>query len=91
MPDKKKVTVRPPLSREVDAKIDYIAKVNDMPKERAVAAFLRRGISLEEAGDAELKRIMREESAEYRIARSNGKKGVRIRNIKKKVATVVGG
>ena len=91
MPDKRKVTIRPPLTREDDARLDYIAKINDIPKERAAAALLRRGISLTETGDEMLKRILKEESSEYRTARSDAKKGVKVRKLKKHTATIIGG
>lgn len=91
MTDKRNVTVRPPLTSEDEARIFYIAKKNRMPKERAVAAIIRRGIALEQAGDEMLNRILREEATEYHTDRTAPKKPVRVRKLKKHTATLVGG
>ena len=86
---KNKVTMRPPLSVEDDAQIDYIAKVNGVPKERLVAAMLRLGIT--KASDPALLALIAEERTEYHEARSTAqKKTASPKKVNKKVAAYAG-
>lgn len=68
---KRKVTVRPELSDDVNSRLSAIATRNGMSRERAVALLLEAGVMLTEAGDEKINSILQREGARYRANLSN--------------------
>lgn len=69
----KKVTIRPPLSDEENARIAAIATKYNVSKERAVAELLKRGARLEELGDQDLIKMLIAARADYAKVRGKGR------------------
>lgn len=81
-PTLRKVTVRPSLTAEEDARIAALATRYGLSKEKAVGELLKRGVRLADAGDAELNRALREAALSYRAARTRARKPRKLKTAK---------
>ena len=85
-----KIFARMPMTPEQNAEIARIAAMYGLPKERAISVLASYAAGKESVGEGEIKKILKDAGAHYRVSRTKKKPAVKVRKFRKTTGVLVG-